>query len=69
MLNQFAQQVSNSRIEAGAEVMDAVNDFYKSVQQAANNGLPTAQPIYAEMKKRYAAQGKRQAAKAGNNPK
>ena len=53
LLGQFAKQVANSRIEAGAEALDAVNDFYKSVKQAHTNGVAAATPIYEEMKKRY----------------
>ncbi len=56
LLAQFAKQVANSRIEAGAEVLDAVNDFYKSVKAAHQNGVPTATPIYTELRQRYAAQ-------------
>jgi hypothetical protein len=59
LLDQFAKQVASSKIEAGAEVLDAVNDFYKSVQQAHESGVLTATPIYDEMKKRYAANGRR----------
>lgn len=55
LLAQFGKQVANSRIEAGAEVLDAVNDFYKSVKAAHQNGVPTATPIYNELKQRYAA--------------
>ena len=53
LLAQFAKQVANSRIEAGAEVMDAINDFYKAIKQAHLSGVPTATPIYEELKQRY----------------
>jgi ADP-dependent phosphofructokinase/glucokinase len=66
LLSQFGKQVANSRIEAGAEVLDAVNDFYKSVQHAHQNGVPAAAPIFDEMKKRYIANGRK---KATSEPK
>lgn len=59
LLGQLSKQVAFSRIESGAEVLDAVNDFYKSVQHAAQNGVPAALPVYDEMKKRYAANGRK----------
>ncbi len=59
LLSQLSKQVTNSRIEAGAEVLDAVNDFYKAVQQAHLNGVAAATPIYNEMKKRYIANGRK----------
>lgn len=55
LLGQFAKQVANSRIEAGAEVMDAVNDYYKSVKEAHKTGVPAATPIYNDLKQRYDA--------------
>lgn len=69
LLEQFAKQVANSRIEAGAEVMDAVNDFYKAVQQAHLNGVPAATPLYNEMKKRYMAQGRKSSKQNKDEPK
>ena len=59
LLLQMWQQVSSSRMEAGAEALDAINDFYKSVQSAHNSGVKAATPIYEEMKKRYSKNGNR----------
>lgn len=61
LLAQFAKQVADSRIEAGAEVMDVVNDYYKSVKQAHLSGVPAATPIYEDLKQRYIPLGKRKA--------
>lgn len=55
LLAQFAKQVANSRIQAGAEALDAVNDFYKSVKAAKADGVPAALPIFNELKQRYAS--------------
>ena len=68
LLSQFSQQVADSRIEAGAEVMDVVNDYYKSVKQAHYSGVPAATPIYQDLKQRYEAQGKRGGTKKIVNP-
>ena len=59
ILQQMFEAVSNSRTEAGAEALDAMNDFYKSIQQAAHTGVAIAIPIYEELKKRYAYNGVR----------
>ncbi len=59
LLAQLAGQVADSRIEAGAEALDAVNDFYKTVQQANKSGLAAALPIYNDLKERYASYGKK----------
>lgn len=50
---QFAREIHFTRIEAGAEVLDAVNDFYKSVKRAHLDGIAAATPIFSDMKKRY----------------
>ncbi len=63
LLTQFSMQVADSRIEAGAEVLDAINDFYKSVKQAHLNGIAAATPIYEELNKRYIANGRRKTIK------
>lgn len=70
LLAQFSKQVADSRIETGAEVMDAVNDFYKSVKSAHNSGVPAATPIYQDLKQRYDAiwAGRRKAAEEKNTP-
>lgn len=59
LLAQVAAQVADSRIEAGAEALDAINDFYKSVQQAHNSGVAAAAPIYNDLKERYIRNGKK----------
>lgn len=59
LLTQIAAQVADSRIEAGAEALDAINDFYKSVQQAHNSGVAAATPIYNDLKERYIRNGKK----------
>ncbi len=69
LLSQLSIQVAGSRIEAGAEVLDAVNDFYKAVQQAHFNGVAAATPIYDEMRKRYTANGRRDKTKKTDLPK
>jgi hypothetical protein len=53
LMAQFAREIHFTRIEAGAEVLDAVNDFYKSVKTAHLDGVAAATPIFIEMKKRY----------------
>jgi hypothetical protein len=53
LMAQFAREIHFTRIEAGAEVLDAVNDFYKSVKRAHLDGIAAATPIFTDMKKRY----------------
>jgi hypothetical protein len=58
MVAQLALRISQTRIVAGAEALDCINDFYKSVKQDAEDGIAEAKPIYEELKKRYASVGK-----------
>ena len=53
LMAQLAREIHFTRIEAGAEVLDAVNDFYKSVKRAHLDGVGAATPIFTELKKRY----------------
>jgi hypothetical protein len=59
LLAQLAKQVANSRIETGAEALDAINDFYKSAHQAHNSGVAAAAIIYNDLKERYAKYDKK----------
>jgi hypothetical protein len=58
---QLALRISQTRIVAGAEALDCINDFYKSVKQDAEDGIAEAKPIYEELKKRYISNGNRKA--------
>jgi hypothetical protein len=59
LVAQYALRLSQTRVIAGSEALDCINDFYKSVQQDAKDGVAAAIPIYNELKVRYAANGNR----------
>lgn len=58
LTNQLAIRLSHTRILAGSEAIDCVNDYYKSVKQDAEDGVAEAMPIYDELKKRYEKVGR-----------
>jgi hypothetical protein len=59
LVSQLALHISQTRVIAGAEALDCINDFYKSVKQDAQDGIADAVPIYEELKKRYIGNGHR----------
>lgn len=58
LVNQLAILVSRTRILAGSEAIDCINDYYKSVKQDAEDGVAEAIPIYNDLKQRYQNVGK-----------
>lgn len=67
-ISQMAKKIANTRFVTGAESLDCVNDYYKSIKQDAEDGVADAIPIYEEMKKRYAANGNRKTTPPPSNP-
>jgi hypothetical protein len=59
LISQLALRINQTRVIAGAEALDCINDFYKSVKQDAEDGVADAVPIYEELKKRYISNGNR----------
>lgn len=55
---QLSLMIHNTRIIAGSEAIDCVNDYYKSVKQDAEDGVAEAIPIYNDLKQRYDKIGK-----------
>jgi hypothetical protein len=58
LVNQLAILVSRTRILAGSEAIDCINDYYKNVKQDAEDGVAEAIPIYNDLKQRYEKVGK-----------
>jgi len=59
ILNQYAEQVALTRKVAGIEVLECVNDFYKSVKEDAEDGVAAAIPVANELGKRYVGRKKK----------
>jgi hypothetical protein len=59
LVNQMAIRLSHTRILAGSEAIDCINDYYKNVQQDAKDGVAEAMPIYNDLKTRYENLGKK----------
>lgn len=68
ILSQMAIRVSHTRILAGSEAIDCINDYYKNVKQDAQDGIAEAIPIYDELKKRYENIAKGKKIKAAQRP-
>lgn len=58
-LEKILLKVNLNRTEAGAEAIDAINDFYKNVQFAHNTGVANATPIFNDLKDRYQKNGRK----------
>lgn len=59
LVQQFGELLSHSRIEAGAESLAEINIYYKAVRAAHEAGDAEATPIFEELNKRYAENGRR----------
>jgi hypothetical protein len=58
----LAQKLSDTQMLAGSEDFSACLAYYRSVKQAATDGIPGAQAIYDALKRRFEAQGPRSTA-------
>lgn len=58
-LEKILLKVTLNRTEAGAEAIDAINDFYKNVQFAHKTGVANATPIFNDLKDRYQRNGRK----------
>lgn len=56
--NQLSIRINHTRLLAGSEAIDCINDYYKSIKQDAQDGVAEAIPIYNELKQRYQNVGK-----------
>jgi len=50
---QLEESVSDTQMTAGSEAYQAALIFYNSVKVAASQGIPGAQAVYEELKKRF----------------
>lgn len=58
-LSQLCSNLDDTLMEAGAEVMVPANSYYKSVQMATKLAVPSAKPIYDDLKVRFERKPKR----------
>ena len=58
-IQQLAQNLDDTTLEAGSESYAAALTYYNSVKQAAKLSIPGSKPIYNDLKQRFAANGKR----------
>jgi hypothetical protein len=59
--------ISNTQMTAGSEAYQAALTFYNSVKVAALQGIPGAQAVYEELKRRFPG-SKRPAPNIGETP-
>jgi hypothetical protein len=53
-LQQFSSEVDDTMMLAGHEALTQALTFYNAVKQAARDNVPGAQPLFDELKKRFA---------------
>lgn len=61
-LQQLVAGLDDSILLAGSEAYVASLNYYQSVKLATSQNIPSAQPIYEDLKKRFEDQGKRKKA-------
>lgn len=54
LANQLASDITDTMMLAGSEALVAALLYYGTVKEAAGKGVPTAQPIYEDLSKRFA---------------
>jgi len=58
-VQQFANDLADTTMQAGSESYVAALSYYNSVKQAAKMSIPGSKPIYDELKQRFANNGSR----------
>jgi hypothetical protein len=53
-LQQFSREIDDTMMLAGHEALTQSLTFYNAVKQAARDNIPGAQPLFDELKKRFA---------------
>ncbi|MBN7816026.1 hypothetical protein J0A69_11325 [Algoriphagus sp. YJ13C] len=61
-LAQLCSNLDDTLMEAGSEVMVPASSYYKSVQMATKLAVPSAKPIYEDLRVRFERKPKRPAA-------
>jgi len=57
-VQQLANDLADTTMQAGSESYVAALSYYNSVKQAAKLSIPGSKPIYDELKKRFAGNGR-----------
>ncbi|SFB42993.1 hypothetical protein [Algoriphagus aquimarinus] len=58
-INQLTSNLDDTLMEAGSEVMEQANMYYRSVQGAVKANVPSSKPVYADLRVRYEKRSKR----------
>ena len=57
IMDQIAQNLSDTMMLAGSEALIAALMYYANVREAARRGLPNAKPVYEDLAQRYPGRG------------
>ncbi|WP_163717047.1 hypothetical protein [Mangrovibacterium lignilyticum] len=64
-VQQLANDLADTTMQAGSESYVAALSYYNSVKQAAKMSIPGSKPIYEELKQRFSANGNRSVSGSG----
>ncbi len=53
LINSLQRMVDDTKMAAGSDMMETASAYYRSVQDAAHDGDPTAKAVFDELRKRY----------------